>query len=311
MRKLTFTFLLFWFGGTQAHDSNAPWQPSAGHQQVAIWPGPAPNALSNPSPETGDRDGGDFNVSRPTMTLYSPTVSNSGVAIVVFPGGGYQALAMIGEGSEICDWLVSRGITCVLLKYRVPDSGPTMKNGKSYYPPVQTAVQDAQRALSLVRQHTAEWHVDPHRIGVIGFSAGGHLAAAVSTRFAQRSYLPVDAADQLSCRPDFAILVYPGHLWTPGTELTLRSDIHVSASTPPTFLLQAQDDPVDPVKHSLTYYVALVNAGVPVEMHLYAQGKHAFALRRPELPVGRWPALVEQWLRGIGMLDAKPAVSEN
>ncbi len=281
----------------------AAWQPSSGHEQVPIWPGTPPDALPNPKPESGDPDGGAFDVSIPTMTRYAPTTGNTGIAMLVFPGGGYQALAMIGEGSEICDWLTSRGISCVLLKYRVPDSGPTMKNGKAYYPPVQTAVQDAQRTLSLVRQRAGEWQIDPHKIGVIGFSAGGHLAAAVSTRFAQRSYLPVDAADKLSCRPDFAILLYPGHLWTPGTELTLRSDIRVPANTPPTFLLQAEDDPVDPVKHSLTYYAALQKAGVPVEMHLYAQGKHAFGLHRPELPIGQWPQLVERWLHTIGMLS--------
>jgi acetyl esterase/lipase len=259
--------------------------------------------MPTPKPESGDPDGGAFDVSRPTMTVYAAAGRNTGVATVVFPGGGYQALAMGGEGTQICDWLTSRGITCVLLKYRVPDSGPTMKNGHEFYPKVQTAAQDAQRTLGLVRQHAAEWHVDPHKIGVIGFSAGGHLAAAVSTRFAQRAYPPVDAADELSCRPDFAILVYPGHLWTPGTELTLRSDIRVPGDTPPTFLLQAEDDPVDPVKHSLTYYVALQKAGVPVEMHLYAQGGHAFGLRPTKLPIGRWPELVEQWLQTIGMLN--------
>jgi acetyl esterase/lipase len=260
-----------------------------------------PDALPG-KPETGDADGGAFNVSRPTMTVYAPGDHATGVAMVVFPGGGYQALAMVGEGAEICDWLTSRGITCVLLKYRVPDSGPTMKNGETYYPPVQTALQDAQRTLGLVRQHAVEWRIDPHKVGVMGFSAGGHLAAAVSTRFAQRTYARVDAADDQSCRPDFAILIYPGHLWTPGTELTLRPDIRVRADTPPTFLLQAGDDHVDPVKHSLTYYTALQKAGVPVEMHLFAQGDHAFALRRPQLPIGRWPQLVEQWLHTIGAL---------
>jgi acetyl esterase/lipase len=209
---------------------------------------------------------------------------------------------MSGEGTEICDWLNARGITCVLLKYRVPDSGPTMKNGHTYYPKVQTAVQDAQRAIGLTRLHATQWHIDPHKIGVIGFSAGGHLAAAVSTRFAQRTYPPVDAADALSCRPDFAILVYPGHLWTPGTDIVLRSDITVPADTSPTFLLQAEDDPVDPVKHSLTYYFALQKAGVPAEMHLYAQGGHAFGLRPTKLPIGRWPELAEQWLHTIGVL---------
>ena len=285
-----------------AEERGAPWQPAPGHVQAPIWPGAVPDAMPTPKPESGDSGGGAFDVSRPTMAVYRAEGRNTGVAMLVFPGGGYQALAMSGEGTDICDWLVPRGITCVLLKYRVPDSGPTMKNGRTYYPPVQTAVQDAQRTLGLVRQHATEWHVDPHKIGVIGFSAGGHLAAAVSTRFAQRTYAPVDAADKESCRPDFAILVYPGHLWTPGTELTLRSDLRVPADTPPTFLLQAEDDRVDPVKHSLTYYYALQKAGVPVEMHLYAQGGHAFGIHPTQLPISRWPALVEQWLQTIGVL---------
>ena len=211
------------------------WQPPPGHEQIEIWPGTVPDALPDGKPETSDSGGGAFNVSKPTMTIYAPAGHNTGVAMIVFPGGGYQALAMKGEGTDICEWLISRGITCVLLKYRVPDSGPTMKNGHEYYPKVQTAVQDGQRTISVVRQHAAEWKVDPHKIGVIGFSAGGHLAAAVSTRFAKRSYPVVDDADKLGCRPDFAILVYPGHLWTPGTELTLRSDVHVPSDTPPPF----------------------------------------------------------------------------
>lgn len=305
--------LVFSFGLASAHSQERPatWQPSPGHEQVPIWPGAVPNALRDPKPESvGPPPGREWwpranDVSRPTMTVYAPTGRNTGVAVVVFPGGGYQFLAMDSEGTEICDWLISRGITCVLLKYRVPDSGPTRKGGHMYYPKVQTALQDAQRTLGLVRQHAPQWHVDPHKIGVIGFSAGGHLAAAVSTRFAQRTYLPADAADQASCRPDFAIVVYPGHLWTPGTELTLRSDIRVPADAPPTFLLHAEDDPVDPVKHSLTYYAALQKAGVPAEMHLYAQGGHAFGLRPTKLPIGRWPTLVEQWLLTIGMLGPR------
>jgi acetyl esterase/lipase len=247
------------------------------------------------------------------MTMYAPKRHNTGVAVVVFPGGGYRSLAMDIEGTDICDWLTSRGVTCVLLKYRVPDSGPTWKDGERHYPKVQTALQDAQRTLGLVRLHAAQWHVDPHKVGVIGFSAGGHLVAAVSTRFAQRTYPPVDAADALSCRPDFAIALYPGHLWVhedePGasrdeTDLSLRPDIHVGADTPPTFLLQAEDDHVDGVEQTLAYYVALQKAGVPTEMHLYAQGGHAFGLRPTKLPIGRWPMLVEQWLHTIGVLGA-------
>jgi len=288
------------------------WQPSPGHTQVPIWPGAVPDAIPDPKPESVDPGGGAFDVSRPTMTVYAAKDRNTGVAVVVFPGGGYHALAMPGEGTEICDWLTSRGITCVLLKYRVPDSGPTMKDGHTYYPKVQTALQDAQRTLGLVRRRVAEWHVDPHKVGVIGFSAGGHLAAAVSTRFAQRTYPPVDAADKLSCRPDFAIVVYPGHLWTPededpagrnGTNLRLRPDIRVRADTPPTFLLQAEDDSVDSVKHSLAYYVALQKAGVPTEMHLYAEGGHAFGLLTSKLPIAQWPRLVETWLETIGMIS--------
>ena len=162
-----------------------------------------------------------------------------------------------------------------------------------------------------MRLHAAQWHVDPHKVGVIGFSAGGHLVAAVSTHFGQRTYPPVDAADALSCRPDFAIAVYPGHLWAHEDEddatrdnedLSLRPDIRVRADTPPTFLLQAEDDDVDGVEQSLAYYVALQKAGVPTEMHLYAKGGHAFGLRSPGLPIGRWPQLVETWLHTIGML---------
>ena len=306
-QALVISLFVLAYGHSYAHD--AVWQPSPGHVQEQIWPGTVPDALPNPRPESlGPTAGREWwpranDVSRPTMTMYAPVGHNTGVAVVVFPGGGYQFLAMDLEGTEICDWLTSRGITCVLLKYRVPDSGPTMKDGRRYYPKVQTAVQDAQRTLGLVRQHAAQWHVDPHKVGVIGFSAGGHLAAAVSTRFAQRTYPLIDAADALSCRPDFAIVVYPGHLWTPGTELTLRSDIRVRADTPPTFLLHAEDDAVDPVKHSLTYYAALQQAGVPTEMHLFAQGGHAFALRPTKLAIGRWPTLVEQWLHTIGVLS--------
>lgn len=285
----------------------AIWQPSPGHVQTPIWPGTPPDLVPDPKPESCCS----LDVSRPTMTVYAPKGPNTGVAVVVFPGGGYQVLAMGLEGTEICDWLTSRGITCVLLKYRVPNSGPTKINGRRYYPKVQTALQDAQRTLGLVRQHAAQWRIDPHKIGVIGFSAGGHLVAAVSTHFAQRTYPRVDAADALSCRPDFAIAVYPGHLWAHEDEshatrneedLSLRPDIRVRADTPPTFLLQAEDDDVDGVKQSLAYYVALQKAGVPTEMHLYAKGGHAFGLRAANLPIGRWPQLVEQWLHTIGML---------
>jgi acetyl esterase/lipase len=171
-------------------------------------------------------------------------------------------------------------------------------------------LQDAQRTLGLVRLHAAEWHIDPHKIGVLGFSAGGHVAAGISTRFEQRLYPAVDEADKESCRPDFAMVLFPGHLLVnedrdPATikdeKYELKPDIPVTRQTPPTFLVQAQNDEVDPVNESLVYYIALKNAGVPVEMHLYAEGGHAFALRRTKSPITEWPKLAERWLATIGM----------
>ena len=293
------------------------WQPSPGHAQVPIWPGAVPDAAAViPSgPETLESDPKDLiggkpvqsvsNVTRPTMTVYSPKGENTGAAVVVFPGGGYQILAIDLEGTEVCDWLTSRGITCVVLKYRVPDSGPAYHDDChcNIHPKAPTALEDAQRTLGLVRFHAAEWHIDPQKIGVLGFSAGGHVVANISTHFAQRAYAPVDAADKVSCRPDFAVAIYPGHMLENTTkEFELNPEIPVTDKTPPTFLLQAEDDNVDGVKQSLVYYIALKNAGVPVEMHLYAEGGHAFGLRRTELPITAWPALVETWLGTIGMI---------
>ena len=310
----------------------AVWQPSPGHTEIAIWPGAAPDAQPVAGPEFAETSGKDFlpggrptvgvsNVTRPTMTVYPPTVKNTGAAVVVFPGGGYQVLAIDLEGTEVCDWLTPKGITCVLLKYRVTDVGPYPKSGP--YPESPMALEDAQRTVGLVRFHAAEWHIDPHKIGVLGFSAGGHMVAAMSTHFAKRLYPAVDAADKESCRPDFAVAIYPGHLSLPaakwdaeqGTKkfvlhppanadrnLGLNPDLSITSQTPPTFLLQAEDDHVDSADDSLAYYIALKKAGVPVEMHLYAQGGHAFGLRPTQFPITRWPQLVETWLGTIGMI---------
>jgi acetyl esterase/lipase len=245
------------------------------------------------------------NVTTPTITVYSPTGKNTGAAIVVFPGGGYQILAIDLEGTEVCDWLTSSGITCVLLKYRVPHSGPSFQSDCNCQinPKPAPALQDAQRTLGLVRLHAAEWHIDPHKVGVLGFSAGGHLVAAISNDFNRRSYRAVDVADTESCRPDFAVALYPGHLWRPrGGQYAFNPDINVTRNTPPTFLLQAETDSTDNVNQSLVYYIALKNAGVPTEMHLYADGGHAFGLRRTKDPITEWPQLVEKWLRTIGIL---------
>jgi acetyl esterase/lipase len=311
------------------------WQPSPGHTQVPIWPGAAPDPQPVKGPETVSTSGSDFlvagrpitgvdNVTQPTMTVYAPTGINTGAALIVFPGGGYQTLAIDLEGTEVCDWLTPRGITCILLKYRVTNIGDYPKSGP--YPESPMALEDAQRTLRLVRLHAAEWHINPRKIGVLGFSAGGHLSVAMSLYFDKQLYPPVDAADEESCRPDFAVAIYPGHLSRSAAEydaeagvkkfplpepdplsradknLGLNPDLHPNSQTPPTFLLQAEDDHVDSVYDSLSYYIALKKAGVPAEMHLYAQGNHAFGLRHTDLPISDWPALVERWLATIGIV---------
>jgi acetyl esterase/lipase len=335
MKPLLFALCIV-FGGLSPQQT--AWQPSPGHTQVPIWPGAVPDAQRVTGPEVATTRMKDHfvggkpwtyisNVSLPTMTVYPAEGKNTGAAVVVFPGGGYQILAIDLEGTEVCDWLTSKGITCVLLKYRVPGVRQSPKSAayskSGPYPESPTALEDAQRTVGMVRFHAAEWHIDPHKIGVLGFSAGGHLSAAMSAHFAKRLYPVVDAADKESCRPDFAVVIYPGHLsfsaaeWdarqgakkfvlprppTSGKDLALNPDLHITSQTPPTFLLQAEDDHVDNVNDSLAYYIALKKAGVPVEMHLYAQGGHAFGLRRTKFPITGWPQLVETWLRTIGMI---------
>jgi acetyl esterase/lipase len=299
--------------------SLAAWQPSQGHKQVPIWPGVVPDARPVERPEVSGTVvdaagharlvGGKpwvyvDKVSQPTMTVYPPKGKNTGAAVVVFPGGGYNVLAIDLEGTEACDWATSKGLTCVLLKYRVPCA----KSGA--YRDCLTALQDAQRTVGLVRFHAREWHVDPHRIGVLGFSAGGHMVAAMSTHFEKRLYPVVDAADEESCRPDFAVALYPGHLSIPEAGFALNPDIRVGQTTPPTFLVHAEDDPTDPVENSLVYYSALRKAGIPAEMHLYVKGGHAFGLRRTDSPITGWPQLVETWLRTIGMISKEGGRSQ-
>jgi acetyl esterase/lipase len=280
------------------------WPPSAEHRNLAVWPGAAPGALGNLPAEADTTTAKDNlvagrwvarigSVSNPTLTLYTPKGKNTGAAVVVFPGGGYQILAIDLEGTEVCDWLNSAGVTCVLLKYRVPGTGP--------YPKSPAALQDAQRAMGLVRLHAAEWGIDPNRVGVLGFSAGGHLAAALSTHFDKRLYEPVDAADKLSCRPDFAVVVYPGYLALPDKGMAPNEDINPTVSTPPQFIVQAEDDPVH-VENATNYFLALKNAKVSAELHIYAEGGHGYGLRRTALPVTAWPASVETWLRTIKIL---------
>ncbi len=233
-------------------------------------------------------------VSSPTITVYlPPKEKNTGAAVLVFPGGGYSILALDLEGSEVCEWLNSIGVTSVLLKYRVPARAGTPREG--------APLQDAQRAIRLVRSHAKDWEVDPDRIGALGFSAGAHLAANLSNNYDKRTYDPVDEADRISCRPNFAAILYPGLITKSNAGVELAPEITVTENTPPTFLLQAEDDPVR-VENSLLYYAALKKAKVPADMHLFAKGGHGYGLRHTGLPVTDWPKLAEQWMHSIGAI---------
>jgi acetyl esterase/lipase len=284
------------------------WPAGPEHAVIRLWPRDAPGQNTTTGPEadtstaTSDKIAGRpvvrlGSVSVPTLTVYEPKGARNGVGVVVFPGGGYKILAMDLEGTEVCDWLTARGIVCFLLKYRVPETGP--------YPKSEAALQDAQRAVGLVRAHATDWRVDPKRVGVLGFSAGGHLAAAVSTHYETRLYPKVDAADELSCRPDFAVVVYPGYLVDAGKDFAFTPDVPVTKATPPTFLVQAEDDTVH-VENATAYFLALKHAGVPAELHVYAQGGHGYGLRRTKLPVTEWPDLVDAWMKTIGMTIVAP-----
>jgi acetyl esterase/lipase len=276
-------------------------------EPMALWPNGAPGGAGDIGAERDMTKPGDGfpggkrvirlgNVSAPTLTVWRPPPDkDTGAAVVVCPGGGYSILAMDLEGTEVCQWLNSAGVTGVLLKYRVP-----VRKGLERY---TAPLQDAQRALGLVRYHAAEWHLDPRRIGIMGFSAGGHLSAVASTHFEKRTYEPVDEADQASCRPDFVMLIYPAYLIRQNGP-NLAPELMVTSNTPPTFIVQAEDDPVR-VENSLFYYLALRQAKVPAEMHLFASGGHGYGLRESGEAIISWPKRAEEWMRGLGVLEGK------
>lgn len=290
-------------------------QSSVAGEPMPIWSGSVPDSNLVTGTESYD-DGMVKNVSKPTITVYYPKEKNTGVAILIFPGGGYNKLAVELEGSEICQWLASIGITGILLKYRVPASGPHYdKDCECQKDPIKPmALQDAQRAMALVRYHAKEWNIDPNKIGVMGFSAGGHLVADIGTNYRKRAYAILDKIDQVSCRPDFGIVMFPGHMsFHTSKPYELNKTLPVDSNTPPMFLLQAGNDPVDTIQNSLVYYIALKKAGVPTEYHIYAEGGHAFGFKKTsqqipdwdKLPIADWDKLVERWLRTIKMTPDK------
>jgi acetyl esterase/lipase len=230
------------------------------------------------------------NVSKPTITLCQPPKEmRTGTAVLVCPGGGYNILAVGHEGREVAEWLNAIGVTAIVLKYRVPRRKGLL--------PHEAPLQDSQRAMSLARSKASEWGFDGNRLGILGFSAGGHLAAATSTNFDRRHYEAIDAIDKTSCRPDFAVLVYPAYL-IEGDHLA--PEIRVSKDTPPTFFAHAGDDPIT-AENSVQMYLALKRAKVPAELHIYSSGGHGFGLRKSDHPCSTWPKRCEEWMRGRGL----------
>jgi len=302
VRRLS-QFLLFASAGlaTLAGGNRLPAEAPKPTAVLDLWPGKAPGETKDYGPEKMvESKPGQLqiarlsNVSKPQISVYLPPKDKAtGTAVVVAPGGGYSILAIEHEGTEVAEWLSSIGVAAVVLKYRVP-------RREHQSPDNLAQLQDAQRALGLVRSKAAEWGIDPHRVGMLGFSAGGHLTASLCTNWATRLYDPVDDADKASCRPDFAVLIYPGGLTDRAGDL--KPTLKVTKDVPPTFLVHAGDDNSD---QSVAWYRALKKAGVPAEMHLYQSGGHGFGLRPGKGPTSDWPKRCAEWMTHRGLLGAK------
>jgi acetyl esterase/lipase len=291
------------------------WQPTADGTQVPLWPanisltkpdsGDHPEATGNGSPLVGGRKWHWASyITRPTMTIYRPKGRNSGTTLLVIPGGGFHAVATDLEGTEICDWVIEHGMTCALLKYRTPQVWPKI-NGKQQRPNVLLGLEDAQRAMTILREQASSYSIDPNRIGVIGFSAGAYLATELS-HIEQRTYPQTDAADQQSSRPNFAVIAYTARLLDNSkgrNNLQLQPWVKISVKAPPTLIIHAMNDSVDDIRQPMAYALALNDAGVPVDLRVYAKGGHAFGLRPTSDPITtEWPDQLKQWLHNIGML---------
>jgi acetyl esterase/lipase len=273
---------------------------------IRLWSGAAPGETSPVGEEKDTSQPGKGlvagkplirlgNVSDPMLQVYrAPQDKNTGVAVLICPGGGYNILAYDLEGSEVCEWLNTIGVNAVLLKYRVP-----ARKGR---PRHEAPVQDAQRAISLIRKNAVEWGIDPNRVGILGFSAGGHVAAVASNP--DRLYPAADAVDQQPHRPNFTVLIYPAYLVPKDAPTAVSPELKVDQTTPPTFMVISQDDPVN-VEGPLRYALALTAAKVKFELHVYPEGGHGYGLRRTEKPVTTWPDRVADWMKASGYLEKK------
>ena len=276
---------------------------------IEVWPGAAPGDTgkigeekfqpANPKEKPGIQRL--TNVTKPTLTIYRPSKEkDTGASVIICPGGGYTILAWDLEGTEVAQWLNSFGVTGIILKYRVPKRAEL----PAHVPPLQ----DAQRAMSIVRSKAGELGIDPKRIGMLGFSAGGHLTAMACTNYDKRAYDAIDENDKVSCRPDFGVLLYPAWLVQEKKEDELRPEIRVNEQTPPIFFVHAGDDKLT-AANSAVMYLALKRAGVPAELHVYAAGGHGFGLRTTTKPVCTWPQRCEEWMKNQGIVEgtAQPA----
>ena len=310
MKKAISVLLLAWVSLASAQDA-PPLDPNFGISTIALYTGPAAQAAKIDASDV------------PALTVFTPQPGHgTGSAVVIAPGGSYTHLASNLEGSQVAAWFAARGFTAFVLKYRL---GP-----KNLYP---TPLLDAQRAIRLVRSLSRSYGISPNRVGIVGFSAGGHLAASAGTLFGAGKNQASDPVDRLSDRPDFLVL---GYAWLNAMEPAVKDEItycsvlgtlsaaqcaamtraytpklHVTAQTPPTFLYATSDDHTVPVSASVEFYSAMIKAGAPVEMHLFGRGPHGTGLGRGDAALDQWPALLEQWLRGQGLLTADPAVASD
>jgi acetyl esterase/lipase len=313
MLRTLFSFGIVWVCGISPQHSAAQESPLV----VDVWPGEAPDEpggigdeyvrlspqLDRTQVEVTEPTRLITNVTRPTLSIYRPDASpESNAVVIICPGGGYWNLYWQLEGEEVAQWLNSLGVTAMILKYRVP-----RRPGEVEKDPARRPLQDAQRAVSLVRSQADEWRIDPQRIGIIGFSAGGHLAISAATEFGQRKYPVIDDSDRISCRPDFAIAVYPGYL-KHSTADELAPGVRIDPQTPPVFLVHGHDDIISSPEHSVLMYLALKRAGIPAELHVYADTAHDFGVRASDRPYAGWTQSCANWMQSRGYLrTAAPA----
>ncbi len=294
-RLLIFAFALACVVGSFATSSRAD-EPT----KLNVWPAKAPGDLGPAKQEQWTKMKV-TNVTVPTLTIFRPEKSkNTGVAIIVCPGGGYTNLMMDYEGEDVAKWLTTQGITGIVLKYRVPAPQGTPR----YLP----ALQDAQRSMSIVRAKAGEWKIDPKRIGMLGFSAGGHLVVATATNFDKRAYEAIDDIDKQNTRPDFVVSIYPGGVIKRNSD-QLSEEIHVTSNTPPTFIAQATDDRLS--ENAVFLYLALKRANVPVELHLYSTGGHGFGMKPSDKPCATWPQRMIEWMHVQGVLKKDSSQQAN